>query len=58
VNCLISDAPAWRAIDTLFDGVCDDAEILILTSSLTASDLAATVLTHPAGSGLQGDGHL
>jgi hypothetical protein len=48
VNCLISDAPAWRAIDTLFDGVSDDAEILILTSSVTASDLAATVLTHPA----------
>jgi hypothetical protein len=53
VNCLISDAPAWRAIDTLFDGVSEGAEVLILTSSLTASDLAGTVLNHPAVRGCQ-----
>jgi hypothetical protein len=53
VNCLISDAPSWRAIDTLFDGVCEGAEIVILTSSLTASDLAGGVLRHPAVRGLK-----
>jgi len=53
VNCLISDAPSWRAIDTLFDGVCEGAEILILTSTVRASDLVAAVLRHPVARGCQ-----
>jgi hypothetical protein len=53
VNCLISDAPSWRAIDSMFDGVCDDAEVLVLASAVRATDLVGTVLKHPAVRGRQ-----
>jgi hypothetical protein len=48
MNCLISDAPAWRAINTLFDDMTEPADIVVLTSDIRATDLAHYVLTHPA----------
>ena len=48
MNCLISDAPAWRAINTILDDVTEPAEVIILTGDITATDLARHVLTHPA----------
>ena len=48
MNCLISDAPAWRAINTILDDITEPAEVIVLTSDIAATDLARYVLTHTA----------
>ena len=44
MNTLISDQPYLRAIETLLSDVRDPCETLILTSDVTATDLAYSVL--------------
>ncbi len=44
MNCLISDQPYLRAIETLLADVAQPCETIIITSELTATDLAYSVL--------------